>query len=509
MPVFGTPGERIGYELYPHPEGAPPILLIHGFTASRASFEANLVALREHFTVITVELLGHGDSDAPANPAAYRPQVAVQRVLQLCEHLGYQRVLLCGHSLGGALALRIALDAPEWVAGVVVINSSSAAGSPEWRDAARPRMEEMAARVRAEGTDFMKQTRLYPAHSKRLDPHTRELLTRDFDRILPAGIAGTAEGLVIDVNAYERHPNLQVPLLLVVGEKDADFAPSAEAFLSRFPQHLVREVRLPEAGHAANTEQPREFEAAVIRFARAIRYLAPPPVPASGTNRVLTALGGSLVVGGLGLLVAALMFNGGDDGDDTDLVAAQPDATQVASPTAVTAIAGTRGPGTVAQPTIPAASSATPASSTATVPAAAATATPVPATATTRPATATPVPADDDDDEPAPTATPQATATPTVPAATATPAGPFAAISGPGSAAVGDTLTFFSASSPVADVLRTDWLLPSGQAVNHQAGVSYTFTAPGCYAVVMTSYFSDGQARTTGLNVAVGGASCN
>ncbi|MBK7126636.1 MAG: alpha/beta fold hydrolase [Dehalococcoidia bacterium] len=112
MPLFGAPGERIGYELYSHPDGAPPLVLIHGFTASKASFEVNLAGLREHFTVVSVELLGHGDSEAPEDPVFYRPERAVRRILQLLEHLGYGRALFCGHSLGGALALRLALRAP-------------------------------------------------------------------------------------------------------------------------------------------------------------------------------------------------------------------------------------------------------------------------------------------------------------------------------------------------------------------------------------------------------------
>ncbi len=344
MPLFGAPGERIGYELYSHPDGAPPLVLIHGFTASKASFEANLAGLREHFTVITVELLGHGNSDAPDDAIFYRPERAIRRLLQLFDHLGYNRVLICGHSLGGALALRLALDAPEWVAGLVVINSSSAAGTPEWRDAARPRMEEMAARVRAEGTDFMKQTRLYPAHSKRLDPLSKELLTRDFDRLQPAGVAGTAESLVIDVNAWERHPTLGVPFLLVVGERDADFAPNASSFLARFPQDLVREVDLPAAGHAANIEQPAEFDAAVVDFAHDIGYLRKPAVEG---NKVLTALGGVLVVAGLGLLAAAVLINRGGGDNNDQLLAAAPDATQSAggAPTQVAQVAGTSAAG--------------------------------------------------------------------------------------------------------------------------------------------------------------------
>lgn len=500
MPLFGAPGERVGYELYPHPDGAPPLVLVHGFTASKASFEVNLDGLRDAFTVITVELLGHGDSDAPDDPAPYRPERAVRRILQLLDHLGYQKALVCGHSLGGALALRMALDAPEWVAGLVVINSSSAAGTPEWREAARPRMRELAARVRAEGTGFMKQTRLYPAHSKRLDPLSRELLTRDFDRLLPAGIAGTAESLVIDVNAWERHPDLAVPMLLVVGAKDADFAPNAPAFLARFP-HEVRSIVLPEAGHAANIEQPREFESALIEFARDIRYLPPPPV--ENNTRLMTALGGALVVAGLGLLAAAVIFTGGGDDNDGETLAAAPEATEAATQTPLAAVAGTRTPGNggQAQPvqvTTPApAATAAPASTATQAPAATATSAPPAPTATPRPAA--PEPTSTPEPEPSPTPAP-------TPSATATPAGTFAAISGPSSGAVGETLVFYDASSPRP--LRTDWVTPAG-ATPHSAGTSFRPTAPGCYAISMTAYFADGKVLTTARNVAVGGAACS
>ncbi len=500
MPLFGAPGERIGYELYSHPDGAPPLVLIHGFTASKASFEVNLAGLREHFTVVSVELLGHGDSEAPEDPVFYRPERAVRRILQLLEHLGYGRALFCGHSLGGALALRLALEAPEWVAGLIVINSSSAAGDPQWRDAARPSMSEMAARVRAEGTGFMKKTRLYPAHSRRLDPLSRELLTRDFDRLAPAGVAGTADSLVVDVNAWERHPTLSVPFLLIVGERDADFAPNADAFLSRFPPDLARVIRLPEAGHAANIEQPRQFEEAVTGFAREIAYLR---APAAQGSMVLTALGGALVFGGLGLLAAALFFTGGDDSDG-GTIAAAPETTRIATQSPVAQVAGTSASGQPTRPSVvggtavaPSPAATTPNAS----PSAAATATPAP----TRAATVTPT-----QSAPA-TAAPQPTATPTdVPSPTAVPtaSGPFAALSGPSTAAVGEAITVY-AQSGGGNVLRTDIKLPTGQALTHQAGASYTSTAPGCYIFSATVYFADGKTLTATHAVSVGGVLCS
>ena len=505
MPLFGAPGERIGYELYSNPDGAPPLVLIHGFTASKASFAANIEGLRAHFTVITVELLGHGESDAPEDPIFYTPERAIRRLLQLFEHLGYQRVLLCGHSLGGALALRLALDAPEWVAGLVVINSSSAAGTPEWREAARPRMAEMAARVRAEGTGFMKETRLYPAHSKRLDPRSKQLLTEDFDRLQPAGVAGTADSLVIDANAWERHPALAVPMLLVVGERDADFAPNAAAFLDRFPQELVQQVNLPAAGHAANIEQPAEFEAAVTGFAHEIGYLRG---AAAQGSRVLTAVGGMLVVAGLGLLAAAVFFNSSGSKNDNGLLAADADSTQspAATSTPIAEVAGTSTSGKPTQPSAVDTSATRPSAAPATATVApAATATPAP----TEPAPPT-RPAVQPTTAPTSTSTPEPTSTPTAvptPSATPTPSGPYVLLTGPSAAEVGDPVTVFAASGG-GDVLRADITLPSGQTLPYTWGASFTATQPGCYTVSVTAYFATGQVLTTSHAVSVGGVSC-
>lgn len=495
MPLFGAPGQRIGYEVYPHPGEAPPVLLIHGFTASAASFEANLDGLRRHFTVVTVELLGHGASDAPEEAGAYGPAPAVQRIIDLMDHLEYDSAFICGHSLGGALALRVALEAPHRVAALAVINSSSAAGTPEWRDAARPRMKEMADRVREDGTEFLKRTRIYPAHSRRLDPLSKDLLTRDFDRLLPAGVAGTAEALVVDVNAWERHGELSVPMLLVVGDRDVDFASNADAFVSRFPPHMVQVVHLPHAGHAANIEQPREFEQALAEFAHTVGYLRRPGESAGESNKMLTALGGSLVLAGIGLLAAAIFFNSGDgDEDSPALAAAVPTdpPTQVVETVTqepVTAVAGTRvaGPvnvgGQATQAALTPTSTPEP------------TSTPVPPTATTAPA---------QDNDPDPTATPEPTSTPEPTATPTEAAGPRATILGPRSAEVGESISF-SVDTGGGD-LRVDWDTPQGRKTIVR-GFSITFNAPGCYPISVTATFPSGPISNSTV-VSVGGADC-
>jgi 2-succinyl-6-hydroxy-2,4-cyclohexadiene-1-carboxylate synthase len=530
MPLFGKPGERIGYQVYEGPQGAHPLVLVHGFTASSASFLANVPGLCERYHVIAVELLGHGDSDAPEDTAAYAAEPAVERVLALLSFLGHERFLLCGHSLGGALALRIALDAPNRIAALVVINSMSAAGTPEWRERALGNMAAMAARIRADGVAHMKQTRLYPAHSKRLPPEAKEALVRDFDRLRPAGIAGTAEGLVAGVNSYERLPDLQVPFLLVVGDRDTDFVGAVPHFLAQLPP-WVDSVTLPGAGHAANLEQPEAFNEAVSAFfdlawpasaatlaeplPAAVAEAEEPPAPSpsivsqgaqveeeatrgsAGRNAVLTVAGVLLMAGGIGLL--ALAFRGGNGNktlpaSTTAAVVAErpPSPSPTATPTRVDQGAGAKSQGPTATApsvetvTVQAASLATP---TTPPPAPATPPAPPPAVATA-----------------APTATPTATPPPPTATPTNSPIASAAAIAGPTAVEPGQPATYRDVSPRAAEALTRTWQSPAG-TTKHEAAITVTFPAKGCYTVSLTVFFSSG-AQSTSLVVAVGGAAC-
>lgn len=494
MPRFGLPGEQIGYRVYPGPEGAPPLLLIHGFTASSASFVTNIVPLSQEFTVVTVDLLGHGESDAPEQPAPYGPEPAVQRIVGLIEHLGYERAMLCGHSLGGALALRVALDAPERVAAVVVINSNSAAGTPEWRARATEGLRQMAERVRAEGTGFLQRSRLYPAASTRLPDDARALLVRDFDALKPQGVAGTAEALTVQVNAFERLPDLSVPALVVIGDRDRDFVGNSVAFLDQMPPDLTSWITLEDAGHAANLEQPEQFEQALIEYADELGYLNVSPSPAASSSTrstVLTVAGLAMITAGIVMVVGAFIIDRDGGRQPVTLpLSAGPDVT--ATPTPVEASAGIRTPGAEAASPTTSTSQAAPSPPVADTPAPTGTPVPQPTATTAQPAGS----------DPTATATEEPTEEPT---ATETPSAPFAAIVGPGTAAVGDTGLFQSASSP--GFLRQRW---DGCAPGlNEASCSLFFDTSGCFQVTLTVFYpNEPQPFVDVHQVAVGDATC-
>ncbi|MFN0145448.1 MAG: alpha/beta fold hydrolase [Dehalococcoidia bacterium] len=496
MPLFGAIGARIGYEVYPHPRGAPPVLLIHGLTASSASFVSNLADLQRDFTVVTVDLLGHGQSDASPLTDDYGPGPACERIAALLDLLGHARVLVCGHSLGGAVALRFALDHPGRVAGLIVINSNSAAMAPEAREEMQPRMAAMAERLLAEGTGFLKRTRLYPAASRRLPEEARRLLEEDFDRITPAAAAGTFAGLVANVNAFERLSALEPPILVVIGDRDTEFVKNAPPMLARLPAERLTVVTLEGAGHAANLEQPAAFHRALTTFAREIGYLGRPSAPSPGLgSRLSVVAGAGFMVASLALLGGAVAMRLNRDGPPAPLAAAAV-VSGIASPSPATA--------RTAPPPLPR-TAVPPGSATPATPAAAATPgpSPVPRAAATEVqqvlvvVTEGPIdPATPVAEEPGPSATPP-------PA----PATPRLAIQGPATA--GLSAGFGAAPTPW-DYLSIRWSVSGGAVAAPAAGsiTTVTFPAPGCYTVTATALFPDGTSASASQAVAAGGVAC-
>jgi 2-hydroxymuconate-semialdehyde hydrolase len=101
-----------------------PVLLLHGIPTSSRVWDAVGADLALDRRVIAPDLLGYGESGKPADRDV---SMAAQAVLvpRLLDALGVDRVILVGHDLGGAVAQRMAVDAPERVAGLVLIDSVS------------------------------------------------------------------------------------------------------------------------------------------------------------------------------------------------------------------------------------------------------------------------------------------------------------------------------------------------------------------------------------------------
>src|SRR5262249_16217715 len=111
-----------------------PLLLLHGFTGDVTTWEPLLDAW-SGFRVIRVDIIGHGKSDCPAEPERDAMAPAVADLLSLLDQLGVDKYTLLGYSMGGRLALHLALAAPHRLSGLVLESASPGIESVEERAA--------------------------------------------------------------------------------------------------------------------------------------------------------------------------------------------------------------------------------------------------------------------------------------------------------------------------------------------------------------------------------------
>ena len=110
-----------------HGGEGPPLLLLHGFPQTHAIWHRVAPRLAPHYTLVMPDLRGYGDSAKPASDAAHAPyskRSMAHDLVELMRSMGHDRFFLCGHDRGGRVAHRLAIDHPDAVAKLVVLDIS-------------------------------------------------------------------------------------------------------------------------------------------------------------------------------------------------------------------------------------------------------------------------------------------------------------------------------------------------------------------------------------------------
>lgn len=244
---------RLHVEVHPSDRTDLPLVLTHGFGSSAAMWEPNLPALARDRVVVTWDLRGHGRTSTPADPAGYSVTEAVHDLLSILDELGLERAILGGMSVGGYISLACRLEAPERVAGLVLVDTG-----PGFRhDAAREKWNARVLQI-ADGLD---------THGLAALPPSVEAATSVRD---PVGLALAARGLMLhhDDRIIESLPEVHVPALVVVGADDEPFLGAAEHMATAIPD--AAKAVITGAAHASNVEQPAAFAEVVTAFLRRV-----------------------------------------------------------------------------------------------------------------------------------------------------------------------------------------------------------------------------------------------
>ena len=247
----------------------PPLLLLHGFTGSHASWDLLMAGFARHFQTIAVDLPGHGKTDAPQDAARCRHESVGADLVALMARCGHERFHLLGYSMGGRLALALSLSFPEKVAALVLESASPGLATAAEREERRRQDEALAREIEAEGVpSFVDKWEKQPlfASQAQLPASVRDALRSQRLNNSGHGLAASLRGAGTGAQRsfWPQIPELKTPALLICGELDAKFCDVAERMVDANPDLNLRQVA--GAGHCVHLEQPQTFRQAVLDF---------------------------------------------------------------------------------------------------------------------------------------------------------------------------------------------------------------------------------------------------
>jgi pimeloyl-ACP methyl ester carboxylesterase len=239
-----------------------PVVFLHAFPLNRTMWALQEEALSKKFRVITIDLRGHGESDAPL--WRYTLDQFADDLRGLLDHLAISQAVLVGLSMGGYLIFSCYRRFPERIKALVLADTRAEADKPEllaWRF-------ELAQRVYRQGPSAVADE----MGPKLLSPTTivtRPALAEHVRKIIlstqVSGIVGDLMAIAERPDSTALLPGITCPTLVVVGDRDVLTTPAENEQIAKAIPGARLEV-IPEAGHLSNLEQPEHFNRVLEAF---------------------------------------------------------------------------------------------------------------------------------------------------------------------------------------------------------------------------------------------------
>lgn len=238
------------------PSDAPTLVLSNSLGTDLELWSPNVDSWSGSFRVLRYDQRGHGGSDFPPGP--YTVESLAGDVLALLDRAGVERTSFCGLSLGGAVGMWLAANAPKRIDRLVLACTSARFGDPTaWHERARV--------VRREGMGAIADGHLARWFTPGFAESEPTVVARFRERLLataPEGYAGCCEALA-RWDFHEHLDEIRAETLVLAGLDDPSTPPPHAALLATRIAN-AKLVVLPDAAHLANVGQPAAFSQSVL-----------------------------------------------------------------------------------------------------------------------------------------------------------------------------------------------------------------------------------------------------
>jgi 2-succinyl-6-hydroxy-2,4-cyclohexadiene-1-carboxylate synthase len=257
---------QLVYRFY-GPEDKPLILFLHGFMGSGRDWEKVISLLTEHYRCLSLDLPGHGEFAQLNRHLNWNMKATADGVCQLLNNTGIRKCYMVGYSMGGRLALYLALHYPHYFSKVILESASPGLKTVEERKARIEHDKRLA--IQLESGNFKHflsewfQQPLFRGISElpQFEGMLRCRLNND-----PQALAKSLleMGTGRQPSLWKKLPGNKIPLLLVVGQKDRKFRSIAEEIASICSAANVMGIK--GCGHNTHFEAPERFGKEVEGF---------------------------------------------------------------------------------------------------------------------------------------------------------------------------------------------------------------------------------------------------
>lgn len=251
------------------PRSGRPVVLLHGFTGCARAMAGIADGLRDSYRVISLDLVGHGQSDSPSDPAAYTMPRCAGQVASVLDALELPPAHLIGYSMGGRVALSLCASQPKRVASAILIGARAGIADREARAARIQSDEALADRIQRDGipafVEFWSAQAFQPSERRigaSAAAEARQLRLANRADGLAASLRGMGAGAQPPL--HDRLASIELSICLAVGEEDEKFRAAAEELAQALPNARIESVAA--ANHAAHLENPTAFMDMARRF---------------------------------------------------------------------------------------------------------------------------------------------------------------------------------------------------------------------------------------------------
>jgi pimeloyl-ACP methyl ester carboxylesterase len=256
MPILRIRDIHLYYETTGQGE---PLLFIHGLGSSTRDWERQVAFFCRRYQVITFDVRGHGKSDKPPGP--YSVRLFAADAGALIEALGLDRVHVVGISMGGMIAFQLAIDAPNVVKSLVIVNSG-----PEF--VIRTLKERLGILQRLLIVRLLGMGKMGQVLGKRLFPepeqeHLREVLIERWAENDKGAYLASFRAIV-GWSVVAHLGEIRCPVLVVAADQDYTPVSFKEAYAAKLP-HAELAI-ISRSRHLSPIDRPEEFNEALITF---------------------------------------------------------------------------------------------------------------------------------------------------------------------------------------------------------------------------------------------------